>query len=1317
MKNRTSINYIICSLICFFFININVFGEDYVYKQLTGKDGIPAMIRSIHVEKKGFIWIGTNSGLGRFDGTEYKQYNHSTDNINSLPSNHVYEIAEDSLRNIWILTDKGLCRYDRKQDNFIRLKNKEDRNLIAGSFCEYSGGLLFGARNEIYKYDYKTNEESSLYRFETENSYLINTLNTWNKDYLLCSNRWNGIVILDIKTGEKLSLPFDCGKDIRNVLIDSKNRVWISSYNNGVLCFDNKGQFLTSYTVENSDLSSNLVLCMEERDSLIWIGTDGGGINILDSEKKEIIVLERIPGNNNSLPSNSIYCLYNDNYNNIWAGSIRGGLISIREASMKTYTDVILGNDKGLSENTILSIYQGNDLNTLWIGTDGGGLNKLAINSGHFTHYPKMWGSKIASLSGFADGKLLLSVFMGGLHLFDPTTEKITPIYFSEDELKGGDFYSGTTVNLYQDSDESTLILSRLIYRYDFKSKKLKTVDNINFELMNGTVLGVSHNNDYTYIHDLNNLYELDKSLNQLKKILSCKGDTTFNSISQDGDGNFWIASNKGLSSFDLKTSKHQFISGLPSNEIHSVLCDKKGKVWVAGNQILFSWLINEKKFILFGEADGAGNNEYLSKPRLLSLNGDIFLGGVNGLLHINSDLPIETYQNVELRMTDIIVGGESTFNSIDTDLNSITLPFNSKTIHIKFMSCEENIFRQRLYKYMIPGYAEDIIETYNPELIIRSLPVGNYNILISCSTKNGGWTPFYSLLDITILPPWYKSWWFIIACAFVVLCVIFISFNSMIKRRESKLKWAMKDHEQKMYEDKVRFLINISHELRTPLTLIHAPLKRILKVLPNDDLIYPSINAIYRQSQRMKDLLNMVLDVRKMEVDNTTLNISLYSINEWVKEVADDYKIEADAKRIKLSYDLDSSINEIGFDKDKCIIILNNLLINALKYSHDSTIVTIQTALISDKDRIRISIIDQGDGLHKLDINKLFTRFYQGENKIGGTGIGLSYSKMLVELQGGEIGAFNNIDKGATFYFELPIYLESQVISCSPKPYLNDFIDSDEHQLQITSEKVSLQSFSILIVDDNSDLIDFLVDSLKDSFLNVFKAENGLEALNIIKTHKIDIVISDVMMPEMDGYELCKEVKGDIDVSHIIVILLTARCDEQSRKIGYKLGADAYLAKPFEMDTLQELIHNKLKNRENIKLRYKQIGLLPIPEETTFSSSDEEFLLKLNKLITNNIDNSNLDILYICREMGMSRTSLYNKIKTLTTMSISEYINKMRLEKAISLIITTDLTFVEISEKVGFSTARYFSTAFKQYTNKTPSQYRTENVSISKMA
>ena len=678
----------------------------------------------------------------------------------------------------------------------------------------------------------------------------------------------------------------------------------------------------------------------------------------------------------------------------------------------------------------------------------------------------------------------------------------------------------------------------------------------------------------------------------------------------------------------------------------------------------------------------------------------------------LNRRLPDEPALLPTLQLADILVGGERVYDRISND-HQLSVNEKSKPIIIKIITRDKDIFRKPMYRYTITGLNGQNIYSYLPEINLSSLPTGSYHIKAACSTRNGDWTADYDILTLTVLPPWYKSGWFILSCTLFIFISVILTFILILRNKETKLKWAMKEHEQQVYEEKVRFLINISHELRTPLTLIHAPLKQLMDKLTADNENYPLIQSICKQSERMKNILNTVLNVRKMEVGQSTLHIQSIQLDEWAEQLISDFKPEASVRGITLVYQPEPEIQTLCFDKEKCTTILTNLLINALKYTPDESTISISTRLSEDRTRVRISISDQGPGLKDVDTNNLFVRFYQGNNSRPGTGIGLSYSKILVEQHGGNIGAYDNKNfgsPGATFWFELPLNTEPGNITLHPQEYLNTLLAPTQETESIPEqqeENKTAQSHTLLIVDDNKDLTDYLATALKDRFKTIWVAADGEEALRLCREKRPHIVVSDIQMPHMNGYELCKQIKEDLEISHIPVILLTARNDEESQLYGYKNGADAYITKPFEVSMLYAIVCSQLHNRERMRTRYTDIGPLPPPEEGTFSSADEEFLNRLNQIITEHLDNEQLGIPFICNKIGISRASLYNKLKALTDMGANDYITKIRMERAIWLILHTELSVNDIADKTGFSTARYFSTVFKQHTGCSPTQYR----------
>ena len=613
-------------------------------------------------------------------------------------------------------------------------------------------------------------------------------------------------------------------------------------------------------------------------------------------------------------------------------------------------------------------------------------------------------------------------------------------------------------------------------------------------------------------------------------------------------------------------------------------------------------------------------------------------------------------------------------------------------------------MFRRILFRFKIKNNAQtSVIETYDNSLDISLLSVGKYQVEVACMTKNGYWTKDTSLLNFEVLPVWYQRTSFLVGVSLLLLAIIAGVMWGYLRRKKQQLKWQIALHQQELNEDKIQFLTNVSHELRTPLTLIYAPLKRLLNHTESGKLTRSQktqLESAFRQATTMKNIINWVLDYNRNTSLENTLTKAYTDLNHLITDSAKDFEQEFETKHISLELHLDKNLPPVELDSAKIRVVLSNLLMNAVKFSNEYSTIHIRSSY--NEQKVRFQVENTGIGLHNIDMDKLFTRFEQGKHNQRGSGIGLAYCKELVEKHLGTIGAYQDEEEQTVFYVELPY-------SHSTEGVLHKF-EGEEEQTE-APEKIAVtmdtSMYSVLLVDDNPDFLNYLYDELRPLFKSVLKAVNGEEALLLLKTHQPDIIISDVMMPVMNGYQLCKEVKEHLQISHIPVILLTAKSDTESQKIGYKLGADAYLSKPFDIDLLLSVISNLLKQKELIKQRYEKELLIPSPALTTISNADEVFMIKLNEIIKKHYSNIDLDVTMISEAMAMSRASVYNKMKQITGIGISEYINKYRIEVACQLLKQTEKSVTDIAFEVGFNSSKYFSTVFKQATKITPRDYR----------
>ena len=1292
--------------ILFFVLSTKAEQQDYYFRQISLEQGLSqSRVQCIYRDHLGVIWIGTKWGLNSYDQSELKSYFHDREQPNSLPDNFIRFITEDRLGDLYVSTNKGIAIYNKAENQFQPLKYN-GKPFNAWSYLQIGDNFLFGGEETLYQYNLMDKSITTIFPdIDGDKLKCINRIFQWSPDMLITSSKKDGLWMYDLIKKKMYRCPFVKEREINTIFVDSQNRLWVSFYGKGIACYSKEGKRLFSLSTKNSGLNNDIIFDFLEKDNQLWIATDGGGINILDFQTMKFSHLKHISDDEQSLPNNSIYRLYKDQMDNIWIGSIHGGLFAIKKVFIKTYKDVPLNNPNGISERTVVSIFEDKDT-LLWIGTDGGGINSFDQKTNTFHHYPTTYGEKVTSITNFSENELLLSCFNKGVFTFNKRTAQMQPFPIINDSISKREFSSGDLVNLYATKD-NIYILGAKVYIYNKHTRQTSILYAPQIDIQRQIAMQAIYSDDtHLYLMGTNNLFKLNFKTNELSSLVNMKEGDDFTSACRDDKGNFWIGSNFGLLFYNKQTGKTEKIHTNLFNSVSSLAYDKKGKVWIGAQNMFFAYIINEKRFVILDESDGVPSNELIFTPIPALRTPNLYMGGTMGLVRINTDIIFESNSSPILKLLEVKLNGKSTLKQVNN--NCISIPWNHSSFNIKVIADEKNSFRKHLFRYVITGKDKMVIESYLQTLELGTLASGEYTISVSCDTSNGEWSQPTEILTIIVSPPWWKSTWFIILCIFFAFLVAGVVFFSLIRKKENRLKREMREHEKKIYEEKIRFLINISHELRTPLTLIYASLKRILNKEVKQDELPEYLQGAFKQANQMKDIINIVLDTRKMEVGQEVLHISSHPLHKWIQEVAETFQTASKAKEIEITYDFDDSIQSIAYDDTKCKVVLSNLIMNALKYSPNQTRIVIKT--IRTNESIQIHVQDQGIGLDNVDIKKLFTRFYQGKHNEGGSGIGLSYAKMLIDLHGGRMGAFNNKDRGATFFYEIPANLQEQEVSCPQHSYLNELLSSPEEEEKIESGAFSLQGYSLLIVEDKQDLREFLKNALKDKFKKIYQAENGLVALEVIKQQQPDIIVSDVMMPQMNGYQLCKEIKENLNISHIPVILLTARADSESQMLGYKLGADAYLPKPFEMEMLLSVIQNQMRNREYIKSRYRGNQFILSPQEATFSNADEQFMIKLNEMIDQNLSQPDLDVKFLTAQMAMSRTSLYNKIKELTGMGANDYINRRRIDKAIILLTQSDMSITEISEQVGFTYQRYFSTLFKEMKGMTPSQFRAQH-------
>lgn len=1303
-------------LICLFLLLTGmmsvVHADKYFFEQISINEGLSqSSVKAIYRDRTGMLWIGTKEGLNRYDGQLVHSYFHDTGQEHSLSDNNIYFITEDISGELWIGTGAAPCRYNRGSDTFIREQiNGQDlslRNIFVHGKYMYSttGNSLI-----IYNAETKSWSEK-MFSGDESNLTAASKIEYWDKYTLLIASRWKGLFFVDIRNGKLTRTPFYKKELILDIYRNEQGYIWISEIGKGLVCFDSKGEKKIDLQKIHSPYKVDKIMDVVDFEGSLWMVSDGEGVLTYTYSTGEIKRIDRQYKQITDVSANSLLTLYVDPYNNMWLGSIRGGLLGVRKIFVNMYGSVPLLSPRGLSDPTVLSFYNERK-GIVWVGTDGQGINLYDVSSREFQHYPATFSTKVTAICGYSDRELLLGLYKDGLVVFDKRKGTIKPLVLRDNSGRQLFTSDWIGINLFSPDGKTIYIADEDVYAYTPANQSIKKITDFSSG-MGSIRLHVSrYLPDEIIFFNNREIYTYHFKTGNLKRIFRVKDgiNMIINAVDYDKNGCYWLGISNGLYKWiPQKTTLERLLSERIKS-VSTLLIDTKESVWIGSGTSLYRYHIRHNQFFMYGKADGIISNEYLPKSRLLSIAGDVFLGGVSGFVQIEKDIPfpediVPGFELLDVQLDGSLLSPKRIRNK--GEKHQIRLPWNHTSLQLNLFINTPSLATFPRCRYRIEGLNSAYQDLETQSIRLQTLPPGSYEVLTGYELKDKKWSDDIVLTTLYVMPPWWQTWWFYLIILLMVALVLFRARRVALRKARQSMEIAMQKHEQELSEQKIRFLINISHELRTPLTLIYAPLQRLLREEQVPDVFRPLLTLMYKHVKNMKNMIDMVLDVRKMEMKHERLNRTPNDVNTWIKAVSDDFLFELQSKKLSLQIESDDRIQTLSFDRERCDKVLSNLLMNAIKFSEEGSKIIVQSLLLEDK--IRISVIDEGPGVSKEDIPNLFTRFYQTSNRKGGTGIGLSYAKEQVELHGGNVGYTPVLPHGSEFWFELP-FEQVQVISENTfEKIMMEQQKGDLPEHVVFAETVDFSKLTVLIVEDEPDLLTYMYESLRGIFKKVITAQQGDEGLKKVHKFMPDLVISDVMMPVMDGFEFCRLLKTDVNISHIPVILLTALGGDESSLTGYKMGADLYLSKPFGIDLLLAILNNLLRTRVELKKRFARPELNVTTQEITFSNADEWFIAKLVELIEKRLDDADLRIDDLAAEMAMSRSSFYTKVKLVTGMSANAFVTDYKIKKVIPMLRDPRKTIQEIAMQVGFVNQRYFSTVFKQMTGKTPTQYRNE--------
>ncbi len=1349
--------------LCFIFRALPQPRTAYSFIRVDASQGlVNNQVTCLFKDSRGFTWIGTSSGLSRFDGLNFVNYRHNDKDSSSLPDNYIESIQEDGNRRLWIATRWEYTVFDLDREIFIRdisciLKEYGLEEPVDRVYIDRHKQLWFRpqGKNQFFTFSPENKSLISPYQSVSSKTTGISDLFHDGKHYYFLYT--NGTIEcfegISYRLVSSVQIPdmHNTANDYPNkIFADNEGDYWIYGNNNGLKHFNKKLQQWKHYSANSKEikLSSNLVKkIVQGPDRNIWVGTDHGGIDIIDRRTGKLTPLFFHTDDPKSIPQNSITDILVDQYQVVWISTFKRGIAYYHQSIHKfPHLHAMPSDKKGLPFNDINCFaedYQGN----LWIGTNGGGLifyNRSRNEYKVYTHDPKnpksLSNNVVVSLFIDDQGLLWIGTFTGGLNVFDGKN-------FTHYQLEDGNGLPNNNIwTVNQDSQKRLWIgtLGSGIVLFDKKSRKFLPVPNqgsiqlpspfVNHihrmkdgNMFIATGIGIAfydiRENRYRYHPHKNTQNQLTVSNNNV------------NSVYQDSWGLLWVATREGLTMIDPKNDylKHfDEEDGLPRDIINCIQEDEARTVWISKStgisriEVISQNKDGEYSYKIshYTKAEGLQGQEFNMNASLKTRDGEIIFGGPNGFnlfkvnnIKYNNHLPRVVFTGLQVFNKPIKPGDQldniKILEKSITSTESVVLKHSMNVFSIEFAALNSFIPSKSKFRYMLEGFDQDWFETdgNRGKIIYTNLSPGTYLFKVKACNNDGLWNEDFSSLTVTILPPFYAtSFAWLIYFVLFALLILYFRYSMLRKARnrfrlEKERLMAKRNHE--LDETKLRFLTNVSHEFRTPLTLILAPLDQLLKKETAEDK-RKLLGTIQRNARNLLDLVNQLLDFRKLDLYGLKFQPSFGDIIAFLKEVCVHFNESFQRKGIY--FEFNPALDELPceFDSKKLHRVLMNLLSNALKFTPPGGKVIVSAELIpspdSAKENLIIRVKDTGPGIAEADLDKIFDRFYQSPKNqalgIAGSGIGLNLAKEMVHIHGGTIRVNSELGKGSEFVVSIPLGL------AAGKPTLpDDGKTSDKfEETKISENKNGENKPTIVLIEDNLDFRSFMRDSLSGKY-QIYEAGNGKEGFETIHKSIPDLIISDIMMPQMDGIEMCIKLKKDIRTSHIPVILLTARTADEDKIKGLETGADDYITKPFQMDLLLLRIQNLLEKRREIQKRFlKNIDLSP--SEVEITSMDEKLIRKAIKFVEKNIAEPGFSVIDLSRELGMSRVYLYKKLLAITGKSPVEFIRIIRLKRGIQLLEKSQMSVSEVAYKVGFNSPRYFSKYFKEEYGMFPKEY-----------
>lgn len=1323
--------------------------QELFFHGLTVEDGLSQnSVLSFAQDKQGFMWIGTAAGLNRYDARNFKVYRQSPEKSVGLTNDYILSLLADEKDRLWVGTEQGLFLYDRHNDWFRSIFPLDERSTGRTNFRiralheDSRGRIWVGSQFGLYLVS-DTNGRTNAQTIALEKSIKDLEIRSIREDGL--GNLWvsgnENLYRIGLQYGSRkvdrftLNLPGKTDQDLicTSIEEDASGKLWFGTANAGLFGYDvKKGSFfrVAGADVPGLRLPHDYIRKLKA-DSLgrLWIGTQDG-LCVWTPALNKLMVYRHVPGNRYSLSQNSIYDICMDRAGNIWTGTYYGG-VNISYARNTPFQSIQAGDgDKGLSNNVISSIL-GNGDGGLWIATDGGGLDYRDGKNGQFKHFrfdvrdeQSIGSNLVKTIHRDAKGRLWIGTHAGGLNLFDSASGRFTRIRKPKEgngigsndivlirEDRKGRFWLGFEhdgLDLYDESRQTYVHYhpdstgDQHIDGHDIRALWIDRMDNVWVGTENGLQVKIPARPGF----------------NQTARVFPGLADMPekigINTIYEDERQQLWVGS-AGHGLFLIQPRENSVVrytgrNGLPSNDVKAIISDLFGRVWLATNKGLCCFDPERGEFRSYNVYDGLPGNDFTSNALHRTPDGTIMAGGLNGIVHFN---PADIQRNdlrshivlSELRIGDQTIRPKDETGIIAQDIDLIeelSISHDQNDFSIDFQLLNFIKPWKNRYAYLLEGYETEWHESHTGTATYSNLPAGSYTLRVKAANNDGILEPEERLLAIRIRPAPWATWWAWVLYLIALASLIYFVFRYFLMRHRFQ-------QEKQLQQYKLDFFTNISHEIRTRLTLITTPLERLNSDELENDRQRTIWTSVRHHTSKLTELVQELLDFRKAETGHLRLKCESLDLVAYSTEIAEGFKTMAETKGLTLDHPQSKEPIMVSIDRIQFGKVVSNLLANAIKFTPTGGRVGL--TIEQHKQKAVLKVWDTGIGITPANLGRIFNNYFQvtdhgTENT--GYGIGLALARRIVELHNGEIAVQSERagerKQGKLNFTEFTVTIPALVEQPTAKvPTASSISVSENRDAGIETTGGSERSL-ILVVEDNAELRQMLEESLSPVF-DVLAAEDGSQGLEIARNRIPDLVVSDIMMPMVDGLQLCDRIKSNRETSHIPVILLTAKASLDDRITGLQHRADAYISKPFSLKLLITQINNLIENRHRLQEVFRH-EILETEKLTATTSVRDEFLTDLDGFIQNNLDNSEFNVAMLAKYAAMSQPILYRKLKALTGLSVNDFIKSIRLRRAAELLKDPERTVYEVAYMVGFSDRKYFSREFKKVYDTTPSAY-----------